>query len=58
VYFAFAAHVEWAPAGIIAGASIVGAQLGARYGRRLPPELLRVVIVLVGIFALVRLLTV
>jgi uncharacterized membrane protein YfcA len=57
VYFVLAAHVEWAPAGIIAGASVVGAQLGARYGRRLPPEILRVVIVLVGIFALVRLLS-
>ena len=57
LYFVFASHVEWAPAGIIAGASVLGAQLGARYGRRLPPEILRVVIVLVGIFAVVRLLT-
>src|SRR5437879_1392150 len=57
VYFVFAAHVDWAPAGIIAGASVLGAQLGARYGRRLPPEILRVVIVLVGISAVVRLLT-
>ncbi len=55
-YFAFAAHVEWAPAAIIACASIGGAQLGARYGRRLPPQALRAVIVLVGIFAIVRLL--
>jgi uncharacterized membrane protein YfcA len=57
VYFVFAAHIEWAPAGIIAGASIVGAQLGARYGRRLPPEALRAVIVVVGISAIVRLLS-
>jgi uncharacterized protein len=56
VYFAFAAHVDWAPAAIIACASIVGAQLGARYGRRLPPEALRIAIVLVGVFAIVRLL--
>jgi uncharacterized protein len=56
VYFAFAAHVAWAPAGIIAVASILGAQLGAHYGRRLPPRALRAVIVLVGIFAIVRLL--
>jgi uncharacterized membrane protein YfcA len=35
VYFALAAHVDWGPAAIIAGGSIVGAQLGARYGRRL-----------------------
>jgi uncharacterized protein len=57
LYFIFAAHVAWAPAGIIAGSSIIGAQLGARYGRRLPPAGLRVVIVLVGIAAIVRLLT-
>ena len=56
VYFALAAHVEWAPAGIIAGASIVGAQLGARYGRRLEPRPLRAIIVVVGILAIVRLL--
>ena len=42
-------------AAIIAGASIVGAQLGARYGRRLPPRVLRGAIVAVGIFAIVRL---
>jgi uncharacterized protein len=56
VYFIFAAHVEWAPAAIIAVASIVGAQLGARYGRRLPPAALRAIIVAVGVFAIVRLL--
>ena len=57
VYFMLAAHVEWAPAGLIAGASVIGAQLGARYGRRLPPAALRAVIVAVGVFAIVRLLT-
>ncbi|MGD0455663.1 MAG: sulfite exporter TauE/SafE family protein [Solirubrobacteraceae bacterium] len=56
VYFAFAAHVDWGPAAIIACASVAGAQLGARYGRRLPPDALRAVIVLVGVFAIVRLL--
>jgi uncharacterized membrane protein YfcA len=57
VYFVFAAHVAWAPAAIIAVASIVGGQLGARYGRRLEPGLLRALIVVVGIAAIVRLLT-
>jgi uncharacterized membrane protein YfcA len=56
VYFIFAAHVEWIPAAIIAVASIAGAQLGARYGRRLPPAALRAIIVVVGMFAIVRLL--
>jgi len=57
LYFAFAAHVEWAPAGLIAGSSILGAQLGARYGRRLPPRALRALIVAVGLFAIVRLVS-
>jgi uncharacterized protein len=57
VYFTIAAHVDWGQAGIIAGASILGAQLGARYGRRLPPNALRAVIVAVGVFAIVRLLS-
>jgi uncharacterized protein len=56
VYFIFAAHVDWGPAAIIAVASIIGAQLGARYGRRLPPAGLRALIVVVGVFAIVRLL--
>jgi uncharacterized membrane protein YfcA len=56
VYFMLAAHVDWGPAAIIACTSIVGAQLGARYGRRLPPDALRAVIVAVGVFAIVRLL--
>jgi uncharacterized membrane protein YfcA len=55
VYFVFAAHVAWAPAGIIAGASVVGAQFGARYGRRLPAGSLRAIIVVVGVVAIVRL---
>ncbi len=56
VYFVFAAHVDWGPAALIACTSIVGGQLGARYGRRLPPAGLRAAIVVVGTFAIVRLL--
>jgi hypothetical protein len=57
VYFMLAAHVAWGPALLIAGSSIAGGQLGARYGRRLPPRALRALIVLVGIVAIVRLLS-
>lgn len=57
VYFMLAAHVAWAAAGLIAVSSILGAQAGARYGRRLPPAVLRGVIVAVGTFAIVRLVT-
>jgi uncharacterized protein len=56
VYFMVAAHVQWGPVGVIAGSSIVGAQLGAHYGRRLPPAALRGAIVVVGVTAIVRLL--
>jgi uncharacterized membrane protein YfcA len=56
LYFVFAAHVDWGPAAIIAGASVIGAQAGARVGRRLPPGVLRGVIVVVGCSAIVRLL--
>jgi uncharacterized membrane protein YfcA len=57
VYFVFAAHVAWGPAAIIAAGSIFGAQLGARYGQRLAPDALRACIVVVGILAIVILLT-
>lgn len=56
IIFVFFAHVAWAPAGLIAGGSIVGGVIGARVGRRLPPQALRGVIVVVGIVAIVRLL--
>jgi uncharacterized membrane protein YfcA len=54
--FVFAAHVAWAPAGLIAAGSVLGGIVGARAGRRLPPAGLRAVIVIVGIVAIVRLL--
>ncbi len=56
LYFVLAAHVAWGPAGIIAASSIMGGQIGSRYGRRLPPNALRAAIVVVGIFAILRLL--
>jgi uncharacterized membrane protein YfcA len=56
IVFVFAAHVAWAPAGLIAGGSVLGGVVGARIGRRLSPRVLRGVIVVVGIVAIVRLL--
>ncbi|SLJ82851.1 putative permease [Mycobacteroides abscessus subsp. abscessus] len=41
---------------LIAAGAIVGGQLGAGVGRRLPPNVLRAVIVVVGSIAVVRLL--
>jgi uncharacterized membrane protein YfcA len=54
--FVFAAHVAWAPVAIIAVSSVLGGQLGAHYGRRLSPNALRGLIVVVGTTAIVRLL--
>ena len=53
VIFAAVADVDWWVVLLIAVGSIVGAQLGARYGRRLPPTALRMVIIAVGTAALV-----
>ena len=44
-YFIVAADVDWRVVVLIAAGSIVGAQLGARYGRRLPQEALRRVVI-------------
>jgi uncharacterized membrane protein YfcA len=50
--FAVVADVDWQVAGLIAAGSVVGAQIGATYGRRLPPAALRAFIVVVGAVAL------
>jgi uncharacterized membrane protein YfcA len=57
IVFVFAAHVAWGAAGLIAGGSVLGGILGSRVGRRLHPQVLRAVVVIVGISAIVRLLT-
>jgi uncharacterized membrane protein YfcA len=50
-------RISWPAAGLIAIGSLVGGWLGARYGRRLSPNALRAVIVVVGLIGLYRLLT-
>jgi uncharacterized protein len=49
-------RINWAVAGLIAIGSLLGGWLGARYGRRLSPNGLRAVIVVVGLIGLYRLL--
>jgi uncharacterized protein len=51
-------RISWLAAGLIAVGSLVGGFLGAHYGRRLSPNALRAVIVVVGLIGLYRLLTV
>ncbi|OSY41418.1 MULTISPECIES: sulfite exporter TauE/SafE family protein [Pseudonocardia] len=56
VIYAVVAPVDWTVVGIIAVSSIFGGLLGAKVGRRLPPTVLRAVIVVVGIAAIAFLL--
>ena len=56
VIFVFAADVDWGVAGLIAAGSILGGLGGSHYGRRLEPNVLRALIVVVGLVAIVRLL--
>jgi uncharacterized membrane protein YfcA len=56
VLFILFAHVSWAPALLLAAGAIVGGQLGARLGRRIAPQVLRGVIIVVGVAVAVRLL--
>jgi uncharacterized protein len=51
--FIAVADVDWAVAGLIALGSVIGGQIGATVGRRLPSAVLRAVIVLVGVVAIV-----
>ena len=55
IAFTIAGHVAWEPALLIAAGSAVGGILGARYGRRLSPLVLRCAVVVVGIVTIVRL---
>jgi uncharacterized membrane protein YfcA len=51
-------RINWVAAGLIAIGSLLGGFVGARYGRRLSPGVLRAVIVVVGLIGLWRLLAV
>jgi uncharacterized membrane protein YfcA len=55
IVFMFTSHMDWAAAGLIAAGSVLGALIGARVGRRLPPAALRAIIVTVGVLAIVKL---
>ncbi|GAB2673633.1 sulfite exporter TauE/SafE family protein [Thalassiella azotivora] len=49
-------RIDWLVVALIAAGSVVGGQVGAHVGRRLPPPALRAVIVVVGLVAIVRIL--
>lgn len=56
IVFLFVAEFDWTAVLLIAVGSTIGGQIGAKVGRRLPPNVLRAVIVTVGILAIVQLL--
>ena len=49
--FAFVADVDWVVAGLVAIGATVGGGLGGRYGRRLPSQVLRFLVVTVAFVA-------
>jgi uncharacterized membrane protein YfcA len=50
-------RIDWRVVGLVAVGSLCGGFLGARFGRRLPPAVLRGVIVVVGVVAIGRVVT-
>lgn len=56
VVFVIFAHVAWLAVALIAVGSTVGGLIGAKVGRRLPPLALRIIIVVIGVIAAVKLI--
>lgn len=56
IVFISITHVDWVLAGLIAVGSTIGGYFGARYGRRLPPMALRILIVVIGVISAVKLI--
>ncbi|MGI9009082.1 MAG: sulfite exporter TauE/SafE family protein [Streptosporangiaceae bacterium] len=56
IVFVLFAHMAWLAVGLIAAGSTAGGLVGARIGRRLPPLALRIIIVIIGVVAAVKLI--
>jgi len=56
IVFVIATDIDWKVVGLIAAGSSIGGMVGAHFGRRLNPTALRLVILAVGVFAIIRLL--
>ncbi|WP_454850686.1 sulfite exporter TauE/SafE family protein [Promicromonospora soli] len=48
VIFVAVAELDWPAIGLLAGGSVIGGYVGARIGRKLPPTIFRVLVVLAG----------
>jgi uncharacterized membrane protein YfcA len=47
-------QIDWPVVGLISSGTFVGGYLGAHIGRRLPPVVLRAVIIVIGVLALIK----
>jgi uncharacterized protein len=56
VVFIALAHVSWMAVVLIAAGSTAGGLLGARFGRRLPPLMLRLFVAVIGVISAAKLL--
>lgn len=54
--FVIFGHIAYGAAGLLAVGAVVGGQLGAKVGRRLPADVLRVVIIVVGVAVAIEML--
>lgn len=55
VIFIVFADVAWEAVALVAVGAVVGGALGARVGRKIPPTVLRVLVVLIGVYVAFRL---
>jgi uncharacterized protein len=56
VYFIVRTDIAWVAALLLLGGSVIGGQLGAHYGRRIPANVLRVLIAVIGTGVAIKLL--
>jgi uncharacterized membrane protein YfcA len=56
IIFVALAELDWAAIGFLAAGSVVGGYVGARIGRRLPPTVFRILVVIAGVTAAVAML--
>jgi uncharacterized membrane protein YfcA len=48
-------HIDWLVVVLIGVGAFVGGMIGARVGRRIPPNALRALIIVIGLVAIVKL---